>query len=203
MKIIFIKTLLFSITTMALGSIQAQETDVNRPCIESIDSVHETDFFVFSDSSACLNRFKQTIAREIGNFSNSQSSQIIDSNDINSFSVFQSKYKGCDAKLLLLLTGFNLYVVSTNHFGAIIDILKVGENTPALYDEKQETAVYQRTRFFFSGCGRFETVISTYILNKIGVDRRTSSVKKEFILTHDGHIVVVKEDKDPNPNNSS
>ncbi len=161
------------------------QTKENSLCIARADTVYETDFFLFSDTAACYNRAKQKIVTALKKYKKA-SLNVIDSSDFTSFGLLTNTKTNCHDSTLVLLSHFNIYLLSFNHKGDIVDFILAGENSPAFYEPETGIGRFKRAKIYYTSCNKLICITSHYVLNSQGHKRRERVIRKTLSLDKKG-----------------
>lgn len=177
-----------SIFVLGINISYSQGHRISLSSLEPVDTIQGDFFHGFNDKDASTVELKKHIIKELSQLQKSRQGLSLDTTDLTSFNLYRTKYSDCQNTTVLLVSGFNTYLLSLNSFLGIVDLTQIGENTPALYNTKTGVGNYIRSQSIVKGCGIVDTIKTFYRINKdqtIGIIKQESS---QFEINSKGNI---------------
>jgi len=161
-----------------LNSALAQDQSQLR-CLSKIDSIVGEFYSNFSDSNVCALNVKRNVLHNLNQYLLSKNKIVFDSVDFTAFGFFTPQFDNCEVNVLIFLTGFDSYLLTTDLGLKIIDAEKIGENTPTLWNARTGTGRYQRAKSRIENCRLIKTISTNFEVK----DRKKKIVISETVTT--------------------
>ncbi len=179
-----------SIFVLGINVSYSQGNKISISSLEPIDTIQGDFFHGFNDKDESTVELKKHVIKKLYQLQKSMQGLLLDTTDLTSFNLYRTKYSDCQNTIVLLVSGFNSYLLSLDSSLGIVDLNQIGENTPALYNTKTGTGNYIRSQSIVKGCGTVNTIKTFYRINK---DQTVEIVKQEssqFEINSKGNIEI-------------